>query len=236
MSTISWIPSSEECAVAIPTPIPAKQVMPDWYTSICPVTANTYDYDPASDTVTSSLRNCMPFYDSLTTGYVQTTWCDVFINCTSDGQYKYSSATGKYIPAPLGARTSPPVTSFLHTYPVEFVWYLHWRPKTPKGWSSLICHPLNRHDLPFVTTSGIIDSDLFYHSPSGELPFYVKEGFSGIIPAGTPMYQIIPFKRENWKSVAESFAKEEELKRIAKGKKHAVSSYARLFWVKKRYR
>ena len=30
---------------------------------------------------------------------------------------------------------------------------------------------------------------------------YLKTGFSGIIERGTPMLQIIPFKRESWKSV-----------------------------------
>ena len=28
--------------------------------------------------------------------------------------------------------------------------------------------------------------------------FYIKEGFEGIIPEGTPIMQIIPFLRENW--------------------------------------
>ena len=28
----------------------------------------------------------------------------------------------------------------------------------------------------------------------------MKEDFEGVIPAGTPIIQIIPFKRENWNS------------------------------------
>jgi hypothetical protein len=34
----------------------------------------------------------------------------------------------------------------------------------------------------------------------GSMPFFLREGFSGVIPAGTPFAQIIPFKREDWTS------------------------------------
>ena len=32
------------------------------------------------------------------------------------------------------------------------------------------------------------------------MPFFIKEGWTGVIPAGTPYAQMIPFLRENWKS------------------------------------
>jgi hypothetical protein len=35
---------------------------------------------------------------------------------------------------------------------------------------------------------------------SGNIPFFIKEGFSGVIPKGTPIAQVIPFKRESWTS------------------------------------
>jgi hypothetical protein len=60
-------------------------------------------------------------------------------------------------------------------------------------------HPLNRFDLPFTTTSGIVDSDKFF--APGNVPFFIKEGFSGIIPEGTPFLQLIPIKRATWKMV-----------------------------------
>jgi hypothetical protein len=33
------------------------------------------------------------------------------------------------------------------------------------------------------------------------MPFFIKEGFSGVIPKGTPFAQLIPVKRENWLGV-----------------------------------
>jgi hypothetical protein len=49
-----------------------------------------------------------------------------------------------------------------------------------------------------MNTSGIIDNDKV-HLP-GTMPFFILEGWTGVIPAGTPYAQIIPFKREDWKS------------------------------------
>jgi antitoxin (DNA-binding transcriptional repressor) of toxin-antitoxin stability system len=40
--------------------------------------------------------------------------------------------------------------------------------------------------------------------PHGSIPFYIKNGFEGVIKSGTPVAQIIPFKQENWKAEVES--------------------------------
>lgn len=241
MGTISWLPASKSCSDIVPHPLPARQFLPEWYTSICPVNATNFDYDVVNDKPTTSVRNCMPFYDSLTSGYIQQSWCDIFINYDSDNNGKYHYPTlgvdvGVGAPvAPIMQREVTPVgESFTGVRSFEFTWSTMWRPKTPKGWSVLVCHPLNRYDLPFVTTSGIIDSDVFYHAPVGQVPFYVKEGFSGIIPAGTPLFQIIPFKRENWKSIVEK-PNTDDPKLAAMIRRLLISSYARQFWQKKRY-
>jgi len=34
----------------------------------------------------------------------------------------------------------------------------------------------------------------------GTNPFFIREGWSGILPAGTPYMQMLPFKREDWNS------------------------------------
>ena len=61
----------------------------------------------------------------------------------------------------------------------------------------MITHPLNRNDLPFITISGIVDGN-FAISADGNVPFYIKNNFEGIIPQGTPIAQLIPFYRQNW--------------------------------------
>ena len=61
----------------------------------------------------------------------------------------------------------------------------------------VITHPLNRNDLPWIVLSGVVDADVHPLRP-GNMPLFIKENFEGIIPKGTPIFQLIPFKRENW--------------------------------------
>ena len=50
-------------------------------------------------------------------------------------------------------------------------------------------------------------------------PFFIKEGFTGLIPYGTPIVQIIPFKRDDWKSkFSFSTVKQADLFQFAKKK------------------
>ena len=80
----------------------------------------------------------------------------------------------------------------------HFAWWADWCVELPEGYSALYTHPLNRFELPFMTTSGIVDNDK--DRLPGTMPFFFLKGISGILPAGTPYAQIIPFKREHWQS------------------------------------
>jgi hypothetical protein len=110
-------------------------------------------------------------------------------------------------------------------------------PKLPKGYSAIFAHPFNRIDLPFFTTTGVVDSDVFFHTGehSGNYPFYIEKDFEGIIPAGTPMYQIIPVKRENWKSSAVPFNLDDSIRRERMLKRHFMNNYKKQFWQRKNY-
>jgi hypothetical protein len=111
-------------------------------------------------------------------------------------------------------------------------WSVPWSIKTPPGYSLLFTHPLNRFDLPFYTMSGIVDTDT-YEIPVN-LPFVIKEGFMGKIEKGTPLAQVIPIKRENWKSSVEEYNSKnnfllDKLRTVIDG------SYRLQWWHKKNY-
>jgi len=55
---------------------------------------------------------------------------------------------------------------------------------------------MNRFDLPFLNTTGVVDSDKVHLL--GTFPFFIVDGWEGTIPAGTPYLQVLPFKREDW--------------------------------------
>ena len=81
-------------------------------------------------------------------------------------------------------------------YKDHFAWYPDWGLELPKGYSALFMTPMNRFDLPFMNTTGVVDNDSVHLL--GTFPFFIAEGWEGTIPAGTPYVQILPFKREDW--------------------------------------
>jgi hypothetical protein len=115
-----------------------------------------------------------------------------------------------------------------------FTWKFSAAISIPLGYSFLLTHPINRHELPFTTVSGVVDGG-FVTNPIGSLPFYIKDGFEGVIPQGTPIAQIIPFRQENWSSkIANGL--------VNIGKKHGEQSkavlsgwYKKTFWTRKNY-
>lgn len=80
----------------------------------------------------------------------------------------------------------------------HFIWITKHMFKIPEGYSALFTHPLNRFDLPFITLSGIVDGEFIMQN--GNVPVYFNNTFEGVIPEGTPIAQILLFKRESWVS------------------------------------
>ena len=66
--------------------------------------------------------------------------------------------------------------------------------------------------------------------------FYIKNDFTGIIPKGTPLAQIFPFKRDDWKhEFAEPLTQKENQKLKFKLLSKIERSYQKQFWQKKSY-
>jgi hypothetical protein len=177
-----------------------------------------------------TIKKCIPFLDAFSTGYMFTLSCDV----------KYDEKTGMFgwnIDVPpvnmhnqrqiQGIELSP------EYIPQAYKWMNFNSMETPSGWSCLITHPLNRLDLPFTTLSAVVDTDK--HKQAITFPFIMKSGFNGVIPAGTPIAQIIPFKRNKWKSVLGKFDKAKQEKERFKITKYIEDNYKKTTWEKKDY-
>ena len=179
-------------------PLPTAKTIPDWYRN-----ADKYGKNPTTNEPylqngekIISFKGCPSVLDVMTTGYVLRTPCDIeFYEENGQVKRKIDPEYEKFcVPR-------PEMPQFHHPegyYKDHFAWFPEWAIETPEGYSALYTHPLNRFELPFLTVSGIIDNDDV--NLPGSMPFFVKEGFVGIIEAGTPFAQIIPFKRDDWKS------------------------------------
>lgn len=180
---------------------PAKRnIAPYW--KEMPLYHNNGDFDRARrgeanrSNVFLSIKHCMPYLDAMIAGYHYLLHTDVYVKINEEGIPEISWNSEH---EPAGERILKEMPVPHGHYQAHFGWQMHWGFQVPDGYSVLITHPLNRNDLPFTTTSGIVDNDV-YPLP-GNISFHIKDNFSGVIPAGTPIMQIIPIKRENWSSV-----------------------------------
>jgi hypothetical protein len=174
-------------------PQPAKKYIPEWYRKAERFVGGKPIIQPETELGTQTIKLCVPFLDSLTSGYVVELWQDVTI---ADGEARWAiepevlsvrkPSINQGMPAPKGYLDVP------------FAWQFPFYFKTPPGYSVLMTHPFNRFDLPFITLSGIVDAD--QGIMAGNAPFFMQEGFSGLIPKGTPIALLFPFKRDDWKS------------------------------------
>lgn len=179
-------------------PVPAAKAIPQWF-----MDSDMYLKDPVTGEEvknywnggkTLSFRACPALIDMYTSGYILKTPCDVMFINNENG---VSVATPNGYEDFCGARGKMPQLQVPSGYLEEhFHWFPNWAPELPDGYSAIYMNPINHFELPFMTTAGIIENDKV--NTPGLIPFFLKEGFSGIIPAGTPYLQIIPFKREDW--------------------------------------
>jgi hypothetical protein len=80
-----------------------------------------------------------------------------------------------------------------HRPPCKF--HNYWTIKTPPGWSCLFVAPLNRASPVVEIISGIVDTDTYQSLIN--FPFFaVAPDGTYTLERGTPLVQVIPFKRQ----------------------------------------
>jgi hypothetical protein len=180
-------------------PEPAVKHVPEWYRSLARFDKSNDDItlnpenNIGTDGAQVSTKMCMPYFDALTAGYNYCLEDDLYVDMDETG-HPILSWNGEVMLVDTRPIFDVPLPDNCH--PIHYGWRMNWFYETPPGYSVLITHPMNRHDLPFYTLSGIVESDIW------GLPvftaFFLKRNFRGVIPKGTPIFQIIPFKRESW--------------------------------------
>jgi hypothetical protein len=174
--------SSIEVGIGINHPTPASKNLPQWFKKMAGVIDGI-----------QTIKKCMPVFDSLTSGYIVVLAADVYF----DGNEIQQISTNHMVMAHHQSQIEGmPVPPEYKSKPYK--WINYFTIKTPRGYSTLFTHPINRMDLPFYTLSGVVETDKF--GLTVNFPFFIKKNFKGIIPAGTPIAQLIPFKRDDWKS------------------------------------
>ena len=146
-------------------------------------------------------KACPASMDAFSTGYVLKTPCDLTFFKNNQGIINVKIDDAKYKDF---CTQRPPMPQFEHPkgfYTHHFAWNSDWGLELPEGYSALFMTPMNRFDLPFLNTTGVVDSDKVHLL--GSFPFFIANDWEGTLPAGTPYMQILPFKRENWEQKIE---------------------------------
>lgn len=221
------------------SPYPTKKKIPDWYkkTGLDDYKKNILDKENSR-----TIKNCIPILDSLTSGYIITTFCDIYIFQETINNPNNKEKKDIILPETPNKNAIKAIEFHekyqANNHPLfnnkKIPKFMNaWGIKTPPGYSCLFINPMNNSSKDFSIIEGIVDTD-GYNAPVN-FPFIFNDSnFNGLIPAGTPIAQIIPFKRDSWNMEIEN----NNLKArntILSIDSLFINKYKKIFWSKKEY-
>jgi hypothetical protein len=186
--TIRFLCEPRDDGVIAP-PVPAKGYLPDWFRKLPAVTEEQLSTTNTGLTV----KRCMPFLDAMTTGWIIPLAATVRLQIAEQGA---KVDAGWDFDRPMvsnhGAhqvRGNP----WGNRPPQKF--HNYWTIVTPPGWSCLFINPMNRPNGVFEVISGVVDTDTYRSTI--HFPFFATgEDGLHVIERGSPMVQVIPFRRD----------------------------------------
>ena len=215
-------------------PKPASEYIPEWYKKAKSYTSLDGKKTPSMDgSPMTTIKRCMPLWDMMTAGYILETPYDIYVRQTPEGPYFQWGEMQAVAFQTMEQFQNHPYSRDIN-YAVRIV---HpWSIKTPKGYSIMVMEPQHHEPGPITCAIGIVDTDDF------SLPFnmFLKlrdPNFEGMIPAGTPFIQVIPFKRDNWSSKLGGEAeKKKHLSDVRKFGTVFFDRYKKFWWQRKEYK
>lgn len=228
------IPNTLEVELAGIPPTPSSRHIPKWYKDLTPYFegTNKLTFPIGANTHNTTIKRCIPFLDAMTSGYTFVLDDDVYVEqIEGTPLMRWKSGVEMITAHSVDQFKGIPIPKGYHNLVLK--WNNDYTLETPPGYSMLFTHPTNRFDLPFISITGFVDTDS-YGRPV-QFPFFLQEGFEGIIESGTPVAQMLPVKRDSWESSVEKYNENESYKRMRKFQRTFSGSYKTNFWTKKSY-
>jgi hypothetical protein len=240
---IEFYPSFKDAEDFFEPPLPAVHAnIPEWLRKTPKYRHGDTSFIVQNGENNLSVRHCIPMLEGFTSGYVVVLNRDIQVRILPNKRYSVTWTNGgSNLPDCVTPRQENEMRPESSSFPVvegyeraEFNWMPYWNIKTPRGYSCIFTHPINRIDLPFYTLGAVVDTDGW--GEAGNHPFLIKKGWEGIIPQGTPLFQIIPFKRDNWKSSIRLDLVREYIKKVAARDRLVRGWYKKHAWATKSYK
>jgi hypothetical protein len=208
MPTIEFTAYNEE-TVRNFKPVLAKNCIPEWWKRM-----RIMDY--ANGNTNHSIRSCPAMDDWLKSGWLLTSTRDILVLCGNDkndndstrfqsvdleGRSYEESSSSRSHPAAQFHNVFEYISDDENTMNIKdaFKFRAPWNVVTPEGYSVFYLDPFLFQNKYFAVWQGIIDTDKFHRNmDNSQIIFYPRVNHSFVIPKGTPILQIIPFKREEW--------------------------------------
>ena len=190
----------------------------------------------------------MPFLDSLITGYIipfdQDYLVHKAVSLTKDGKVEKTNfcvTPANKEPHDFGyhqAAQLPPKWNEISGGQQAGKFHNKWLIKTPPGYSCLFIKPMNRIEQRFDIISGIVDTDTFISEIN--FPIIINGDkypmLETTIEMGTPLVQVIPFKREKWKMKVDSKGGLSKIKINFLQRLKMINVYKSKWWSKKTWK
>jgi hypothetical protein len=234
MKKITFIPAYDFVdKIDTPRPQPASKFIPNWYKKM-PLYIDKNNKNHKFIDLKSNLtaKACVPILDSIASGYIISLPCDLnFVDPKIFGHRVNWEVD--WVPVTNHSEHQFKNFKIFESFEKKALKFQNlWKIKPEKGYSLLYTHPFYHFDLPFFTFSGIVDADS-YNLPIN-LPFFIKKDFFGILKMGTPICQIIPIKREGWKSFFNQYDIDSKYE-LDNLHLKIFQSYKKRWWNKKTY-
>ena len=225
-------------------PIPVKLNIPEWFKKL--------------DGKKELVKNCMPFLDTITTGYALKTTSDIYVNhnflddnnqpstemkCPYEANPHFYDSLRmnvnklKNAEHPRWQLEGSPILNKNSNLKINKIVY-PFTVRTPKNYSCLFVPPLNNKDDRFEIIPGIVDTDTFPMETN--FPFIVNgdkyNKLEFTIKKGTVFAQIIPFKRESWRMEIKGKTTKQITREQFGFSLKLLHKYKSLYWNKKSWK
>ena len=216
--------------------IPASKALPDWYKRLPLRTDDQNVWEPAT------VKGCMPFFDGMTQGYIIPLWADVQVNVHNDPEtdlpaptFTWSEGGDKLLDSHGAVQTEGmPAMEKSLGHNGAFKLMSPWLIRTPPGYSTLFISPLNNSHPNINLISAIVSTDTYINNINFPFIWTGPEDGNEIIKQGTPVVQVIPFKRDNFTHEirAYNFKEENEYQSQIKALASAFTHVYKRLWRK----